>query len=106
MREEYKLKKQEKLILFAKVLAVVGVVALVLLVGFAGKEESFVEPPKPTQIEANTDKQVEVVESTGTEEIEEKKESEIPEEEQQQNTNEQEQEKEDTVVVLPFVPAQ
>lgn len=100
------MKKQEKLVLLAKVFAVVGVVALVLLVGFAGKEEPFVEPPKPTQIEANTDKQVEVIESTGTEEIEEKKGSEIPEEEQQQNINEEEQEQEDTVVVLPFVPAQ
>lgn len=103
------MKKQEKLVFFAKIFAVVGVIALVLLVGFGEKEESFIEPPKPTQIAESTDNQIEteVVQSTNTgniEETEEKQESEISEEEQ--TTNQEEEEQEDTVVVLPFVPAQ
>ncbi len=95
------MKKQRNWELFGKVLAVIGVLVLIIVVCFGEREqkETFVEPPQPTKIEENVDTQAKPTES-----IEQKEESDI-QEVQEIEEKEEEEQQENTVVVLPFVPA-
>lgn len=94
------MKKQRNWELFGKVLAVIGILVLIVLVCFGEREqkETFVEPPQQTKIEENVDTQAKPTES-----IEQKEESDI--QEVQETEEKEEEQQENTVVVLPFVPA-
>ena len=94
------MKKQRNWELFGKVLAVIGVLVVIILVCFGEREqkETFVEPPQQTKIEENVDTQAKPTES-----IEQKEESDI--QEVQETEEKEEEQQENTVVVLPFVPA-
>ena len=94
------MEKQRNWELFGKVLAVIGVLVLIILVFFGEREqkETFVEPPQQTKIEENVDTQAKPTES-----IEQKEESDI--QEVQETEEKEDEEQENTVVVLPFVPA-
>ena len=94
------MEKQRNWELFGKVLAVIGVLVLIILVCFGEREqkETFVEPSQPTKIEENVDTQAKPTES-----IEQKEESDI--QEVQETEEKEDEEQENTVVVLPFVPA-
>ncbi len=94
------MRKQRNWELFGKVLAVIGILILIVVVYFAEREqkETFVEPPQQTKIEENIDTQAKPTEST-----EQKEESDT--QEVQETEEKEEEEQENTVVVLPFVPA-
>ena len=94
------MKKQRNWELFGKVLAVIGVLVLIVLVCFGEREqkETFVEPPQQTKIEESVDTQAKPTES-----IEQKEESDI--QEVQETEEKEDEQQENTVVVLPFVPA-
>ena len=95
------MKKQRNWELVGKVLAVIGVLVLIILVFFGEREqkETFVEPPQQTKIEENVDTQAKPTEST------EQKEEVDTQEVQETEEKEEEEQQENTVVVLPFVPA-
>ena len=94
------MKKQRNWELFGKVLAVIGVLVVIILVCFGEREqkETFVEPPQQTKIEENVDMQ-----AKPTEPIEQKEEADT--QEVQETEEKEEEQQENTVVVLPFVPA-
>lgn len=94
------MEKQRNWELVGKVLAVIGVLVLIILVCFGEREqkETFVEPSQQTKIEENVDTQAKPTEQTEQKE-------EVDTQEVQETEEKEEEQQENTVVVLPFVPA-